>query len=288
MTEKTIEISNPEKKLFSHYTKKEYVDYYDAIASIMLPHVTKRPLTMYRFPDGAKKPGFFQKERSEYFPSWIDHQRIPQSRGSVDYVLCNKTQAILYIASQIAEFHVWTSTTDRLGYPDKMVFDLDPSGGNLELLRNVIRKLRALLNDIGLHPFLMTTGKRGYHVAVPLKPELENTKVREFAFKIALVLEQDDPAQLTTELIKEKRGKRIFIDVNRNSPHQTSIAPYSVRAVPEATVALPLDWRELGRTKPTGYDIRRTLVRMSRKTDPWKKFRSQSVSLLEVIGRLKK
>jgi bifunctional non-homologous end joining protein LigD len=169
-----------------------------------------------------------------------------------------------------------------------MVFDLDPSGGNLGLLRNVIRKLRVLLNDIGLHPFLMTTGKRGYHVAVPLKPELENTKVREFAFKIALVLEQDDPAQLTTELIKEKRGQRIFIDVNRNSPHQTSIAPYSVRAVPEATVALPLEWTELGRTTPAGYDIQRTLTRMARKADPWKKFRRQAASLPEVIGRLKK
>ncbi len=284
----TVEISNPDKKLFSEYTKDEYMKYYEQVASLMLPHVEKRPLTMYRFPDGADKQGFYQKDKSSYFPSWLHHIRIPQHRGSVDYVLCDNKKSILYIASQVAEFHVWTSTTDRLEYPDKMIFDLDPSGANLDLLRSMIQKLRVLLHDIGLHPYLMTTGKRGYHVAVPLRPEQENKKVREFALKIAVVLEQDDPTQLTTELIKEKRGQRIFIDVNRNSPHQTSIAPYSVRAVSTASVALPLDWAELRRIKPADYDIGKTILRISRKTDPWKRFRRESASLLEVLGRLRK
>jgi bifunctional non-homologous end joining protein LigD len=152
----------------------------------------------------------------------------------------------------------------------------------------VIRKLRRLLQDIGLQPYLMTTGKRGYHVVVPIKPEQENRSVREFALKIAIVLEQDDPMHLTTKLMKDKRGHRIFIDVNRNSPHQTSIAPYSVRAVPEASVALPLGWAELGRIKPGDYDIDTTLKRMVRKQDPWKTFHEESVSLREVIGRLQK
>jgi bifunctional non-homologous end joining protein LigD len=283
----TIEVSSPEKKLFSHYTKKDYMEYYEHIASLMLPHVEKRPLTMYRFPDGAENEGFYQKDKSDYFPTWLDHIRIPHHRGSVDYVVCNTNRSILYVASQIAEFHVWTSTTDRLGYPDKMVFDLDPSGTDLERLRKIIRKLRVLLIDIGLQPYLMTTGKRGYHVVVPLNPEQENNKVREFALKVAVVLEQDDPTELTTELIKEKRGQRIFIDVNRNSSYQTSIAPYSVRAVPTASVALPLSWEELGRIKPADYDLKKTMMRMSRKLDPWRRFRGESASLLEITKRLK-
>ena len=254
----------------------------------MLPHIEQRLVSMYRFPDGASQKGFFQKNRLEYFPKWISHKIIKKDHETVDYVICNDNRTLVYLASQVAEIHIGTSRIGYLKYPDKMVFDLDPSGGPLDSLREVIRKLRTLLRGIGLQSYLMTTGKRGYHVAVPLKPELGNQKVREFALKIAMVLEQDEPGQLTTELIKEKRGHRIFIDVNRNSPHQTSIAPYSVRAVPEASVALPLEWAELSRIKPGDYDIDRTLKRMIQKQDPWKMFQKESTSLLEVIGRLKK
>jgi len=123
---------------------------------------------------------------------------------------------------------------------------------------------------------------------VPIEPELTNTGVRSFALKIAEVLEQDDPAHVTTELAKQKRGRRIFMDVNRNSPHQTSIAPYSVRAVPQASVALPLQWKELGTVEPGGYDIGKTLRRLERKHDPWRLFRKNQASLRQVIRRLKK
>jgi bifunctional non-homologous end joining protein LigD len=284
----TVEISHPEKKIFTRYTKKELVDYYDQIAGVMLPHIEQRLVSMYRFPDGASQKGFFQKNKFEYFPAWIPHKIIRKNGESVDYVICNDKRTLVYLASQVAEIHIGTSRTRNLKYPDKMIFDLDPSGRNLESLRKVIRKLRSLLTDIGLQPFLMATGKRGYHVVVPIKPEQNNRSVREFALKVAIVLEQDDPRQLTTELVKEKRGHRIFIDVNRNSPHQTAIAPYSVRAVPAASVALPLEWTELGRISPGAYDIMRTLKRIQRKSDPWKAFSLQPISLREVIGGLKK
>jgi bifunctional non-homologous end joining protein LigD len=284
----TLEISNPEKKIFPHFTKKEFVEYYNRIARIMLPHIEQRLVSMYRFPDGVAQKGFFQKNKLEYFPDWITHEVVRKAHESVDYVICNDKRTLVYLASQVAEIHIGTSRTGNLKYPDKMIFDLDPTGRSIDSLRKVIRKLRRLLQDIGLQPYLMTTGKRGYHVVVPIKPEQENRSVREFALKIAIVLEQDDPMHLTTKLMKDKRGHRIFIDVNRNSPNQTSIAPYSIRAVPEASVALPLGWAELGRIKPGDYDIDTTLKRMVRKQDPWKTFHEESVSLREVIGRLQK
>lgn len=284
----TLEISHPEKKIFTRYTKQEYVEYYERIAGAMVPHVEHRLISMYRFPNGASEKGFYQKDRPDYFPSWIDHKLIRKDGEAVDYVICNDKRSLVYVASQVTEIHIGTSRTNLLGYPDKMMFDLDPSGVNLAALRRVIRKLERLLRDIGLQPYLMTTGKRGYHVAVPLIQEQNNSAVRSFALKIAEVLEQDDPAEVTTALIKEKRGKRIFVDVNRNSPHQTSIAPYSVRAVPKASVALPLEWKELGSVEPGGYDIEKTVRRLGRRQDPWRSFRRESVSLHEVIRRLKK
>jgi bifunctional non-homologous end joining protein LigD len=284
----TVEISHPEKKIFTRYTKKEFVDYYDRIANVMLPHIEQRLVSMYRFPDGASKKGFFQKNKFEYFPEWIPHMVIRKDHESVDYVICNDKRTLVYLATQVAEIHIGTSRIKNLEYPDKMIFDLDPTGRNLDSLRKVIRKLRKLLQDIGLQPYLMSTGKRGYHVSVPIKPEQDNRSVRGFALKVAMVLEQDDPTQLTTELVKEKRGRRIFLDVNRNSPHQTAIAPYSIRAVPEASVALPLVWSELGRVSPGQYDLEKTLKRLHQKPDPWKGFFKEPTSLREVIGRLKK
>lgn len=284
----TLEISHPEKKIFTRYTKQQYVEYYERIATVMVPHVEQRLVTMYRFPNGASEKGFYQKDRPDYFPTWIDHKVIRKEQEAVDYVIINDRRSLVFIASQVAEIHIGTSRKNLLEYPDKMMFDLDPSGRDLASLRRVIRKLGHLLRDVGLDPYLMTTGKRGYHVAVPIEPEQNNNGVRSFALKIAQVLEQDDPDHVTTELIKEKRGKRIFVDVNRNSPHQTSIAPYSVRAVPEASVALPLAWTELGSVPPGGYDIGKTLRRLAKKQDPWKSFRKSQSSLRGVIRRLKR
>lgn len=275
-------ISNPEKKIFDSYTKKDLMDYYSEAAALMLPHLTGRPLSMYRFPEGIAHPGFFQKNKPRYFPSWISHTRI---KGT-DYVLCNDVQSIKYIASQVAEFHVWTSTKGNLGFPDRMIFDLDP-GNNPKTIKIVAKKLKKLIGQIHLTPYLMATGKRGFHLIIPIIPDLGNKEVRSFCLKIAKVIEDDIPEDVTTELLKEKRRGKLFIDVNRNSPDQTSIAPYSVRAVGKATVALPISWGEFGKIGSSDYDLKRTMQRIKH-ANPWKGFFAASKSLRYVIGRLKK
>ena len=203
----SIEISNPEKKIFAHYMKKNYVEYYEEIASFMLPHIKNRPLSLYRFPDGADKKGFFQKNTSSYFPKWIDHKLIQHKDGAVDYVVCQDKKSLLYIASQVTEIHPWISTVDKLEHPDKMIFDLDPSDQDFDLLKKIVKKLGKLLSDIGLEPYLMTTGKKGYHITVPIKPEQKNDSVRGFALKVSQVIALDDPDNVTTQLVKYKRKK---------------------------------------------------------------------------------
>ncbi|MFA6088417.1 MAG: non-homologous end-joining DNA ligase [Candidatus Woesearchaeota archaeon] len=283
-----INISNSEKKIFKKFTKREYVEYYKKIANIMLHSIRKRPIVMYRFPNGADKEGFYQKNKPNSFPSWIEHIKIKKKEGEVDYIICNNKECLIYVASQVGEIHTWTSTTENLGYPDKMVFDIDPSEKNSVLLKNTVLKLKQLLTDIGLNPYLLATGKKGYHIIVPIKPKNSNDKVREFALKIAKVIEQDNPKNITTELSKNKRINKIFIDINRNSPQQTSISPYSVRATLTATVALPIFWEELRKTNPDSFDINDVLKRMQTKSDPLKYFYKNSKSLNKIMKKLKK
>ncbi len=281
------EMSNPDKKIFSRYTKKELVDYYDAITPWMLPHLMNRPLSLYRFPNGVDKKGFYQKNMPDYFPDWINHKKIQKKEGEVDYIICDKKESLVFIASQVAEFHIWTSRTEKLNYPDRIIFDLDPTKEDVKALKQLAKKLGKLLSDIGLNPHIMTTGKRGYHIVVPILPEQKNDDVRSFALKIASVLENDDPKNITTQLIKDKRGDKMFIDVNRNSQDQTAIAPYSVRAVKDATIAIPLSWDELKKTDPADYDINKVLKRMQKINDPWKGF-SKQASLKKTVAGLKK
>jgi bifunctional non-homologous end joining protein LigD len=290
LTSRMVKVSNPEKKIFAGYTKEELVEYYRKMGRFMLPHIKKRLVTMFRFPNGADKEGFFQKEIPDYFPSWIEHVAVKKKHGQVDYIVCNDMESIIYVASQVSEIHIATSTIDRLDYPDKMMFDFDPPGIGRKtmIMKEKIKKTRNLLKDIGLHPYVMTTGKKGYHIAVPILPEQKNEEVREFALKIANVIENDDTANVTTKLMKDERDDRIFIDVNRNSPKATSIAPYSVRATTNATVALPVNWNELGKINPDDYDIKKSIIRMKHKTDPWKDFGKNGKSLKKVLKVLKK
>lgn len=110
----TLEISHPEKKIFTHYTKQQYVEYYEKIAGVMVPHVEHRLVSMYRFPNGASEKGFYQKDRPDYFPSWIDHKLIRKEGEAVDYVIINDKRSLVFVASQVAEIHIGTSRKNLL------------------------------------------------------------------------------------------------------------------------------------------------------------------------------
>lgn len=282
----TIEISNEDKVFFpeSGTTKGSIIHYYTDIAPIMLPHVQERPVTMHRFPDGIEGEGFYQKEIPDYFPQWVDRVRIKKKEGGEnEQVVCNNAAALVYLANQACITpHVWLSRTDRLNYPDKLVFDLDPPGDEFEPVRKAAYTLKDMLKERGLTPFVMTTGSRGVHVVAPLDRSQDFNAVRAFAENLADVLAQEDPQHLTTEQRKTKRGSRVFLDMLRNSYAQTSVAPYAVRAKPGAPVATPLEWEELEDTTSQSYTIKAILRRMGQKSDPWKSLYSEACSLPEL------
>lgn len=280
----TVNITHPDKIIATHPTilKQELIDYYNKIAPIMLPYVKDRPLTMHRFVDGFDKEGFYQKEAAAYFPDYIKRITVKKEGGVVHHAVVNNAASLVYLANQlVVAFHVWLSKTNNLNNPDRIIFDLDPSTKDFSQVRKVALQLKKILEFLGLVPFVMTTGSRGLHVVVPLKPQEDFDVVREFARTLAQLMVDKNPETLTLEMRKEKRGTKIFVDYLRNGFGATGIAPYSVRARPGAPVATPIKWSEVSRKtlKPDQWNIKNIFKRLAAHGDPWKDMLKHAKSL---------
>ncbi len=272
---RAIIITNPDKILFpkSGITKLEMVEYYQRIAPVMVPHLKNRPISMQRFPEGIGHEGFFQKDASDYFPSWIKRVEVEKGDTSkvVSHVLCNDAATLVYLASQaVITPHIWLSTVNRLNYPDRIIFDFDPSGKDFSQVCKAAKLFKAFLEELGLAPFVMTTGSRGLHVNIPIKRELLFDDVRQIARDIAAVMVKQYPKLLTLEVRKEKRKGKIFVDYLRNAWAQTAVAPYAMRAREKAPIATPLGWKEVNSSlTPQKYNLSNIFKRISRIGDPW-------------------
>jgi bifunctional non-homologous end joining protein LigD len=275
-----IKITHPEKELDKGITKAEFVDYYRNVAPLMLPHIKDRFLSMFRFPEGVCGEKFFQKNAPDYFPEWIESRCLEHESGVTCYAIVKDEASIVYISNQVVVPHITVTRIDKPDLPDKMIFDLDPSRPDEPSLKSAAIKLRGFLEALGFRSYIMTTGGKGYHVAVPVKRELDNRGVRDFALKIAQTLANQE-ATVTTELSTEKRKGRIFIDVNRISAMQTSAAPFAARSEPGLPVASPFHWDELPNIGPRSYTIRNYP-----KEDAWSDFFANAVSIRDVIKKL--
>ena len=284
---RTFSLTNRDKVLFPDdgITKGDLIEYYAAVAPKMLPHVKNRPLTMQRFPDGIKAEGIMHKNIPTYFPDWIARSEQPKKGGTVTYVLANDAATLAYLAQQgsITQ-HVWLRTHQKPNEPDMMIVDLDPTTEDFSEVRDAALMFRSLFEDLGLVPFVKATGSRGLHVAAPIRPSVSFEVVHEVAARIAQRAIDAHPDLLTMEFYKAKRGSRIFADVHRNGFGATAVAPYSVRPLKGAPVAVPLDWKEVEdkRLKPDGFSMRDALER----PDHWKGFRAAARSLGRAMKEL--
>jgi len=183
---------------------------------------------------------------------------------------------LLYLVNQyVVTFHVTLSRMDRPDHPDKLIFDLDPPKGKFQLAVKAANALRIIMEDqLGMRSFVMTSGSKGLHVAVPLKRGNHFSEVRDFAGKVSGLLAANHPEEFTTAIRKDKRGERLYLDYLRNSYGQTSVAPFSVRAVEHAAVATPLDWSDLSDVNlgPRSFDIHSIVERVAHQENPWKEF----------------
>lgn len=288
-----VDLTNTDKLLFpkNKITKGDLIDYYCAIASVMLPYVKKRPISMHRYPNDIAHEGFYQKNASDYFPTWITRKPLKTEQGeTVNYVVIDKAATLVYLANQgCITPHIWLSKIDKLNYPDRLIFDLDPSGKTFDFskVRKTALVLKELLAALSLVPFVMTTGSRGLHVVVPLK-RLDNfDTVRSFARSVAQYLVKHDAKNLTIEIHKKKRGRKIFIDYLRNAYSATGVAPYAVRARDHAPVAAPIDWDEVheARLRSDRYTIVTIFDRLKKHGDPWKDIAKSAKSLKTAIKK---
>jgi len=288
-----VEASHLDKIFFpdAGLTKGDIIEYYKRIAEFMIPHMKDRPVTMHRFPDGIDGNDFYHKNIPDYFPEWIDRTTAEKEGGEVTYVVCNNSATLVYIANQACITpHIWLSRHDRINYPDKLIFDLDPPEG-VEDISPVIfaaKRIREILEESGLKPFIMTSGSKGYHVVAPIKREHTFEEVREYAKRTAKLLAKHESGRLTTETLKEKRKGRVFLDYLRNSYGATSVSPYALRAKPGAPVAAPIHWDELENVPPRRFKLTNIFDRLDDIGDPWKDIFRHLRSLEKAIGSIEK
>jgi bifunctional non-homologous end joining protein LigD len=271
-----VEVTHPERVLFPDdgLTKGDVAAYHAEVSETMLRHVRDRPLVLRRYPEGIARPGFIQQEWREQGPDWVGRVRTPKrGGGSIEHVVAWNRATLVYLANRGAvTLHAWTSRSQHLDAPDRLVIDLDPPGDDLAPARHAAHAARAALEARGLVPFLMTTGSRGLHVVAPLRPSAEHDAVLAFAREVAEGMAADDPDALTTRARLADRGGRLYVDVGRNAYGQTSVAPYAVRARAGAPVATPLAWEELDQPGLTArtWTLRTIPDRLRERGDPWR------------------
>jgi bifunctional non-homologous end joining protein LigD len=267
-------ITHPEKILFpdAGVTKGDVAAYYEAVAPAMVPHLRNRPVTMERFPAGIGNKGFIQKDVSKGFPAWLKRIEVPKKGGVVNYPLANNPGSLLWMANQNAiAIHVWTARAPRLARPDICILDLDPSRDDPEVLRRAALAAREVLDGLGYKSWIKTSGSKGFHVAARTKPRFDYEKSGALADRVARIMVERDPEHLTLEFHKVNRGGRILIDTARNNPGATFVAPYSLRATPEATVSAPCTWEEVerGDITPRSITIQTMPERLKTLGDLW-------------------
>jgi len=284
-----VEITHGDKLLFPEISKRSFVTYHARIADTMIPHMQHRPVTMHRFPHGIHKEGFYHKNAPDYFPDWMQlHTVAKKEGGSTRYVICNDAASLVYVANyDCITPHIWLSTVGHIEKPNRLIFDLDPSERDIPTLKDTARNIKKIIETCGLTPFIMTTGSRGFHIVIPIQPDVTFDPARHFANSIAEHLADEYPETLTTAIRKKARDGRIFLDTNRIAYAQTGVAPYAVRAREHAPIATPITWDELDTSDlvPQSYTIENIFRRLGQIDDPWKDIDTHAGSIHEAQKR---
>lgn len=285
-----VQITHPNKILFpqENLTKESIARYYLNIADKLLPYLHDRPLTLERYPDGIGKRGFYQKQSADYYPDYIEQITLKNisKEGSTGYPLCQNARSLIYLI-QLATitFHTWLSKKSTAMLPEYIVLDLDPpSKERFDLVRKSAFIIKETIENLGLKPFIMTTGSSGAHITIPIKPELTFDELRNIIKKIAEKIISKASNIMTSEIRKEKRNNKLYIDIARNAYGQTSVAPYTIRAKAGAPVATPLSWEELENKDLSSqkYNITNIFTRLQDKEDPWQNLKQNKVSIKDI------
>jgi len=279
-----VKLSNLNKIFYPevNVSKGQVIEYYIKMAPKMLPIMANRPLVLTRYPDGIEGDSFsfFEKNAPQGTPEWIKLKTIysPTSERDVHYIVCNDLDTLIWLANLAAlEIHMPFSKINALDKPDLLFFDIDPEPpATLSDAAEVALLLKDKLSDLGLTPFVKTSGKKGLHVVIPIVPEHSFEEARAFVHKIGIELAKESDI-VVSEFKDTKKPGKVFADYLQNSPMRTMVVPYSLRPTPQATVSAPLEWTEIKKSiNPSGFNI---FSEVERKLDPWKNIFEKRVKL---------
>ena len=243
--QRSLSLSNLDKVLWPEtgFTKGELIDYYSRVAPVMVPHLTQRPITLRRWPNGVSGQSFFEKNCPSHKPPWVESVQM----GDVKYCLIDEPASLVWVANLAAiEIHPSLAQAADLEVPTAVVFDLDPGApADIVTCAQVAFVLRDALDRLGLSAWPKTSGSKGIQVYAPLNSGAGYDRVKPFAQAIAQVLEREHPDLIVSVMDKAVRKKKVFIDWSQNTASKTTVAVYSVRALDHPSVSTPVTWDEL-------------------------------------------
>jgi bifunctional non-homologous end joining protein LigD len=278
----------PDAKL----SKLDLARYYEAVGDWIVPHLQHRPLSLFRCPDGWQGECFFQKHADKSVHAAVERVVVPEGNGRATYMMVNSVSGIVALVQLgVLELHPWGSRAPKLERPDRLVFDFDPDDAiSWKELADAVGLVRSLLGELGLTGFLKTTGGKGLHVVLPIRPTLSWDQAKGFTKSVAQLLVNTFPERFVASAAKTKRKGRIFIDYLRNAEGATAVSAFSPRARANAPVATPIAWDELDRDVRFDYfNLRSVPKRLARlKADPWAQFftmeQSVTAAMLKRLG----
>src|ERR1051326_3080824 len=251
-TSRRIAVSHPDKVLYpgGKFTKADVVEYYRRAARFLLPHLRNRPVTLKRYPDGVHGAAFYEKDAPGFTPPWVKTFPVPRREGgpAINYILINDRRTLTWAANTTAlELHPFLHRVPNIDKPTLVVFDLDPGeGANIFTCARISFLLRDVLTKLRLKSYAKVSGSKGIQVYVPLNTPITYDATQPFARAIAELLEREHSDLVVSDMAKNLRVGKVFIDWSQNADHKTTVAVYSLRAKrPRPYVSTPVRWQEL-------------------------------------------
>ena len=281
-----VSVSSADRVVYpdANTTKVEVVGHYSAVGSRMLPHMAGRPLTLQRYPRGVAEPGFMQKNASGYFPEFIGRFEVPRADGTTTHPVISDVAGIEYLANQnTITFHVPTATCDDFDRPDRLIMDLDPPENRGGSAHEAAWATKALFDEFELDSVPVATGSKGFHIISATNRKITVAEASEFGQLAAALLARRHPDMLTIEFRKSNRAGRVFCDWLRNRWGATTVVPWSLRARPRPSVAVPITWQELADITPATFELGNLPT-----ADPLQELLSTPGSIVAALGRLRR
>lgn len=281
-------LTHPDKLFFpkEKITKRDVFDYYQTIAPLILPYLENRPQSLFRTPDGVNDKGFFQKDMKDMAPEWAETLEIENSDGeTTNYLLCQNIDTLLWMVNLgCIEINPWNSSIPHLDNPDYLVIDLDPVDVDFKKLVDVALEFRKTFDDLSMSSFVKTSGGRGLHIYVPVKPEYNYDQIQQVVKNIEQHVHQKQKKITSFERSPSKRKGKIYLDYLQNGKGKTMASVYSLRPREGAGISTPLYWDEVNHDlDPKQFNFRTIRDRLKEKGDLWSKFFDSRADLKALI-----